>query len=105
MANGPDKEEKGGHGSPRLSLVFIINGEDVTVEVTENQKLHVGRDKALRDSGNTGRPVDEWEIRTEGGIVLSPDASVSGSGLVNGSRLLLSLRVAAGGCECFWIRG
>lgn len=101
MGNAPDagRDDEHGHGT-RMTIVFIINGEDVAVQMTPKQKLHVGRDKALQDSGNTGRPADEWEIRTEAGIVLPPDATVESSGLVNGSRVLLSLRVAAGGCEC-----
>lgn len=89
-----------GHGDPKFSLVFIINGEDVSVDVSPHQQLHVARRKALEATGNTGRPEAEWEVRTEAGVVLSPDATVESSGLKPGTRLLLSLRVAAGGNRC-----
>lgn len=90
---GNDKTEK------KFTLVFIINGEDVTVSVNANNPLHVARDRALKDSGNEGRPFPEWEIRREDGSPLSPDAKIEDvGGLADGTRLLLSLKAGAGGC-------
>ncbi len=83
----------------KITLVFIINGVDVPVDANINAPLKVARDKALRDSDNTGRAVDEWEIHTEDGKTLDPDKKVEALGLADGARLLLNLKVGAGGAE------
>lgn len=87
----------GGGGDPKFRLIYIINGEDIESAANPNQPLRVSRDKALTASGNTGRPFDDWEIRTEAGVLLPPDGKVESYGLRDGARLLLTLRVAAGG--------
>jgi len=86
----PDKDKK-------VTIVFVINGEDVTVEQNENAPLKAARDKALEQSGNTGRPFDEWEIRNEQGELLDPTAKIETFGFTDGVRLFLNLMVGAGG--------
>ena len=81
----------------KLTLIFIINGVDVRIEANLNQPLHVARNKALEESNNTGRPMDEWEVHNEEGQALDPDIKVEELGLVDGSRLFLNLKVGAGG--------
>jgi len=81
-----------------MRIVFIINGENVPVEeLDEDEPLLVGRDRALRKSGNTGRPLEEWELRNERGDFLSPWDTPSSLDLLNHVRLFVSLRVACGG--------
>lgn len=81
----------------KVSLVFIINGVDTTVEANLHEPLKAVRNKALEQSNNTGRPVDEWQIHTEDGVLLDPDKKVEELGLADGARLLLSLTIGAGG--------
>ena len=84
----------------KITLIFIINGVDVPVEANLNAPLKVARDKALKDSNNTGRPLDEWEVHTEeGGEALDVNIKCEDLGLNDGDRLLLSLEVAAGGSK------
>ena len=80
-----------------VSLIFIVNGVDVPVEVNLNAPIQVGRNKALEESNNTGRPVDEWEIHNDAGQPLDPKAKVGELGLKEGDRLFLNLKVGAGG--------
>lgn len=83
----------------KISLVFIVMGVDVPVEANMHEPLKVARDKALEQSNNTGRPVDEWQITNADGHELSPDSKIDELGLEDGARLFLTLKVAAGGAE------
>ena len=47
----------------QISLVFIVNGTETIVEkVNINQPLHVSVQKALDQTGNSGRPISEWQV-------------------------------------------
>lgn len=52
---------------------------------------------SLSESGNSGRPLSEWEVRDSAGALLDMTRTVKELGLTNGARLFLSLRVGAGG--------
>jgi hypothetical protein len=83
----------------KITLIFIVNGVDVPVEANIHEPLKVARNKALTDSNNTGRPMDEWEIHNDAGQALDPDKKIEDLGLADGARLFLNLKVAAGGTE------
>jgi hypothetical protein len=79
-------------------LVFIINGEDFRVETGVEARLIIAVERALVESGNTGRrDPREWEVRDSSGVLLEVDRTVRELGLKNGTRLFLSLKVGAGG--------
>jgi hypothetical protein len=80
-----------------FSIVFIVNGQDVPLEVNPHEPLHAARNQALAKSHNTGRPPDEWEIRDERGNLLDPGARIESFNFGSGVRLFLTLRVGAGG--------
>jgi len=81
----------------RVKLIFIINGENFSVEASDDATLRHAVERALRESGNTGRPPDEWEVRDSNGVLLEMGRTIEHLGLKNGARLFLSLRVGAGG--------
>ncbi len=83
----------------KITLIFIVNGVDVPVEANIHEPLKVARNKALTDSNNTGRPMDEWEIHNDAGQALDPDKKIEDFGLADGARLFLNLKVGAGGAE------
>jgi hypothetical protein len=85
------------NSSNTLSLVFIINGEDVWVKTNFHAPLHAARAKALAESHNTGRPPEEWEIRSEAGVLLDPATTPEALQLKDSTRLFLTLKVGAGG--------
>ncbi len=82
-----------------VTLIFIVNGVDVRVEANVNSPLKEARNRALADSNNTGRPMDEWEIHNDAGQARDPDKKIADLGLADGARLFLNLKVAAGGAE------
>ena len=59
------KEEKEHGGNDNLvSLTFIVNGKEVTIEkVNIHQPLKVAVMKALEETGNTGRELSDWLVK------------------------------------------
>jgi len=82
----------------KITLIFIINGQDFPVGASIEARLISAVEIALEVSGNTGRrDPREWEVRDSNGVLLEIDRSIEQLGLKNRSRLFLSLRVGAGG--------
>jgi hypothetical protein len=81
----------------KITIIFIINGVDVAVEANLHAPLATARNHALEQSGNTGRPVDDWVIRDEKGVTLPPEQKVERFNFANGLRLFLMPAVGAGG--------
>lgn len=80
----------------KVELVFIVNGEDVSVKSTPMQSLRGARNDALRFSGNTGRHSNDWEVRDiNGRLMVELDGPVRD--IASGSRFFLTLKVGAGG--------
>ena len=84
-------------GKEKITIIFIVNGEDVPVDASVHAPLLAARNKALADSHNTGRPPEEWEVRDERGVLLPPEQKVETFNFPDRVRLFLTLRVGAGG--------
>jgi len=80
-----------------ITIVFVVNGEDVTVSVNPHEPLGAARNKALAVSKNTGRPPEEWEIRNDSGTPLDPGQKIHSFAFGSRVRLFLTLKVGAGG--------
>ena len=88
------------HHHHRFFLVFIVNGEDFRIDVDPNSPLRRAVEKALVESGNSGRQdPSQWELRDSAGLLLDMQRNAKELRLDDGARLFLSLRVAAGGCK------
>ncbi len=84
------------HHEHKITIIFRINGEDVRVEANPNSPLLSAISKALAESGNTGRPPEEWGAYKQGSP-LDPKATIEELGLSDGVLIELTLKVAAGG--------
>jgi hypothetical protein len=85
------------HGDQKIQLIFIINGANFPLEVNLNETLESAVARALAESGNTGRPPSEWQVRDANGVLLETQRKLKDFGFANGTRLFLSLAVGAGG--------
>lgn len=81
----------------KVELTFIINGANFSVETNLNAPLKEAVARALSESGNTGRPPSEWQVRDANGVLLEVERKIRDFGFQNGARLFLSLAVGAGG--------
>lgn len=86
-----------GEGEHKVTLIFVINGENFPITTNINAPLSAGVERALSESHNRSRPITEWEVRSSSGALLDMSQTVKELGLGNGARLSLSLRVGAGG--------
>jgi hypothetical protein len=85
-------------------VLCIVNGEDVAVVAQEGELLSQIRGRALEQTKNTGRPPEEWEIRSARGWLLSPQLRLAPEHyrgrhlrIDDDNRLFLLLRVGFGG--------
>jgi hypothetical protein len=85
------------HDDQKIQLVFIINGATFPLETNINTPLKEAVARALAESGNTGRPASEWQVRDANGVLLDVERKIKDFGFQNGTRLFLSLAVGAGG--------
>jgi hypothetical protein len=81
----------------KITLIFIINGQEFASEVNVNAPLMVAVQHVLGSSGNSGRPPEEWEARDSAGVLLEKHQKVEELALKNNARIFLSLSVGAGG--------
>lgn len=89
-----EKEEK----QPNLlSLTFIVNGTETIVEkVNVHQPLHVSVQKALEQTGNTGRPIGEWQVIFND-QTLDSNKKVEDFNFPENAVIFLSLKAGQGG--------
>lgn len=80
-----------------ISLVFIVNGEDVPVIVLPGSSLAAARDEALKKSCNTSRPSHEWEVRNAHGVPLDVTQLIGSFGFEINALIFVTLAISAGG--------
>ncbi|OGX81657.1 hypothetical protein BEN49_15090 [Hymenobacter coccineus] len=81
-----------------MSLVIVVNSEPVTIEANLNAPLQVVALHALQETGNVGRDLTDWRMKTEAGDVLDFDQKVEHFSFMAGTELFLSLKAGEGGC-------
>lgn len=80
-----------------ISLTFIVNGTETLVEkVNVHQPLHVSVNKALEQTGNTGRAISEWQV-IYNDQTLDPNAKVEDFNFPENAVIFLSLKAGQGG--------
>ena len=86
------KEEKN-----QISLIFIVNGKETEVEkVNIHQPLKVSVEKALEQSGNTGRELSDWQIKLNDND-LDVTKKVEDCDIPSGAKIFISLKAGQGG--------
>lgn len=81
-----------------IELTIVVNGQPIEIEdVNVKTMLREVVERALRDSGNSGQPIEMWELRDTGGQILDLSKRVGDYGIVSGARLFLNLKAGVGG--------
>ncbi len=81
----------------QIALEVIVNGQPVEVQANQNAPLRTVIPKALTQTGNAGRPPEDWELRDAAGVLLDPEKKIEDFGFPEGTRLFLNLRAGVGG--------
>ncbi len=80
-----------------ISLTFIVNGTETIVEkVNVHQPLSVSVQKALEQTGNTGRHISEWQVIFND-QTLDSNKKVEDFNFPENSVIFLSLKAGQGG--------
>ena len=86
-----------GHRPEGCELTVVVASDPVRLEVTKSTLLvDVVRD-ALAKAAAAGRERDDWQLKTEAGVVLDIGATIEQAGIECGSVLFLSLKAGAAG--------
>ena len=80
-----------------LDLIVVVSGVPHAASMNVHQPLHTLVREVLRDTGNTGRALEDYELRTEAGDLLALDAKPTEVGLRDGVTLFLTPKAGAGG--------
>lgn len=80
-----------------LKLKVVVNGQPVELSGNLNAPLRTVINKALEVSGNSGQPVENWELRDAGGQVLDPARKLEDFQFATDVTLFLNLKAGVGG--------
>ena len=89
--NGNSEENK-------ITLTVIVSGTPTTVNANPNQKMKVIAEKALEQTGNIGRPLTDWTLKTKEGLAIDLDKRGEEYDLKDFDQLVMSLEAGVGGC-------
>lgn len=82
----------------QIPLTFIVNGKETNVEkVNLHQPLKVSVEKALEQTGNTGRELSDWQIKLNNNNDLDVTKKVEDCNIPSGAKIFLSLKAGQGG--------
>jgi len=79
------------------TLTVIVNGTPTEVEANENAPLKMIIPKALEQTGNTGQPPDQWELKDAQGNLLDLGKKIGDYHFPDDVKLFLSLKAGVGG--------
>ena len=54
----------------KLPLTIVVNGQPTSLEANLEEPLGALIPRALEQTGNTGQPPDQWELRDAAGDIL-----------------------------------
>jgi len=80
-----------------IEITVIVNGQPIAEHVNVKTILRELVKRALDKSGNSGQPVENWELRDAAGQVLDLSKTVEHYGIINGAKLFLNLKAGVGG--------
>jgi len=84
--------------SEKETLTVVVNGTPTEVKVNENEPIKAIIPIALHQTGNSGQPPENWELKDAEGNLLQLDKKVGDFHFRPGTKLFLSLKAGVGGC-------
>lgn len=81
----------------KIQITVIVNGVATDVEANLNAPLGTIIPRALEQTGNTGQPPENWELRDAQGTLLDTSQKIASFGFPPGVHLMLNLKAGVGG--------
>jgi hypothetical protein len=80
-----------------IDLIVVVNGQPIPIEAHAQEPLHTAAQQALNKSGNSGQPLQNWEMRAGAGNVLDLARKIGEFQFHDGTKLFLNLKAGVGG--------
>ena len=81
----------------KIQIAVIVNGQPTVVETNVNAPLETIIPHALEQTGNTGQPPENWELRDAQGTLLDTSKKIASFDFPPDVRLFLNLKAGVGG--------
>jgi len=81
----------------KITIIVVVNGQPTTVEANPEVPLRTIIPKALEETGNTGQPPENWELRDASGVELDVSKKIEDFRFPADVRLFLNLKAGVGG--------
>jgi hypothetical protein len=78
-------------------LIIVVNGQPVHIEARAHEHLRTAAHEALNKTGNSGQPLDNWELRDAAGKILDLALKIGDFHFPDGTKLFLNLKAGVGG--------
>ena len=83
----------------RIEFVIVVNGQPVPEKAGFDEQVGEVVARALKESGNSGQPVGNWELRDDSGHVIDMGRKIGDVGIKEGAKLFLNLKAGVGGTD------
>ena len=83
----------------KISITVVVNGKPTDVDAFDSEPLGSIIPDALQQTGNTGQPANNWELRDSYGNLLDLQKKIGEYGFEEKVRLFLNLKAGVGGHE------
>jgi hypothetical protein len=80
-----------------VELTVVVNGQPTQVAAHDEAPLLTVVEKALQQTGNSGQPPENWELRNASGVELDVHKKVEDYHFEPGTQLFLNLKAGVGG--------
>ena len=81
----------------QIEFTIVVNGQPVSVKIDQYDEIREAVAQALKESGNSGQPIANWELRDASGQILDTGKKIVESGIAAGAALFLNLKAGVGG--------
>jgi Protein of Unknown function (DUF2604) len=85
------------HPDNKINVIVVVSGVDQPVEVNPHQTVGHLAEEALKDSGNAGQPLENWEMKTAEGVIIPFESHIAEAGIGEGSKVYLTPKAGSGG--------
>jgi hypothetical protein len=80
-----------------IELTIVVNGQPTQVSAHEEEVLSKVVETALEQTGNSGQPPENWELRNASGVELDLQKRVEHYHFEPDTHLFLNLKAGVGG--------
>ena len=81
----------------QIEFTIVVNGQSVPVKTDLSAEIGEALVQALNKSGNSGQPVENWELRDASGHPIDTEQKIADSDIKDGAKLFLNLKAGVGG--------